>query len=277
MPLTFNSVSFSYGAQSAPVLRDVAFTLEDGEFLGVCGATGSGKSTLLSHMNGLLAPTAGTVALDGRNLRDRPARTACRTQVGLVFQCPERQLFRPTVHEDVAFGPRNLGLSAAEVDERVQSSLALVGLDAGEIGARSPFELSGGQQRRVALAGVLAMAPRILALDEPTVGLDPRTHREFIELLGRLHAEEGLTVVMASHNMDDLAELADRILRLNPDGTVTVDAPGAIFADEAALAAIGLDAPFSARFARALAARGFDVGASPRNVRELAEAIAAHI
>ena len=193
-------------------LRDITFALDDGEFLGIAGHTGSGKSTLIQHMNGLVHPTRGRVLLDGQDLADKRAAQACRGKVGLVFQYPEYQLFAATVREDVAFGPRNLGLPADEVDRRVEAALESVRLDIVELGDKSPFELSGGQQRRVAFAGVLAMEPRILVLDEPVAGLDPVAREEFLDLIAQLHAG-GLTVVMVSHSMDDLARLSDRARR----------------------------------------------------------------
>ena len=230
MPLAFESVGYSYdnpkkrkgkrrgedaaGAARAWALHDVTFTLADGEFIGLAGHTGSGKSTLIQHANGLLHPTVGRVLFDGGDLADKRVAQACCSAVGLVFQYPEHQLFAATVREDVAFGPRNLGLSDEEVAERVGEALRLVHLDEEDIGERSPFELSGGQQRRVAFAGVLAMRPRVLVMDEPVAGLDPVARAEFLELIGELH-RSGLSIIMASHSMEDLARLADRILVLD--------------------------------------------------------------
>ena len=223
MPLAFESVGYSYDSPKerkrgrddgsgarAWALRDVTFTLADGEFIGLAGHTGSGKSTLIQHANGLLHPTVGRVLFDGGDLADKRVAQACRSAVGLVFQYPEHQLFAATVREDVAFGPRNLGLSDEEVAERVGEALRLVHLDEEDIGERSPFELSGGQQRRVAFAGVLAMRPRVLVMDEPVAGLDPVARAEFLELIGELH-RSGLSIIMASHSMEDLARLADRM------------------------------------------------------------------
>lgn len=232
-------------------LRDIDFTLEDGEFLGIAGHTGSGKSTLIQHMNGLVNPTHGRVLLDGQNLADKQAAQACRGKVGLVFQYPEYQLFAATVKEDVAFGPRNLGLSADEVERRVADALESVHLDADELGDKSPFELSGGQQRRVAFAGVLAMEPRILVLDEPVAGLDPVAREEFLDLISQLHAS-GLTVVMVSHSMEDLARLADRVLVLNEGQQFAFGTPADVFARGDELRAIGLDAPASQKLAAEL-------------------------
>ena len=194
-------------------LRGIDFTLEDGEFFGIAGHTGSGKSTLIQHMNGLVHPTCGRVLVGGQDLADKKAAQALRGRIGIVFQYPEYQLFAATVYDDVAFGPRNLGLDAQEVDRRVRRALESVRLDFDALQAKSPFELSGGQQRRVAFAGVLAMNPKVLVLDEPVAGLDPQARAEFLQLIAELHAQ-GITVVMVSHTMDDLALLCDRILVL---------------------------------------------------------------
>ena len=191
-------------ADAVWALADIDFTLADGEFLGVAGHTGSGKSTLVQHMNGLVHPTRGRVLFDGQDLADKRVAQKCRGKVGLVFQYPEHQLFAATVREDVAFGPRNLGLSTEEVERRVRAALEDVHLDPEEVGGKSPFELSGGQQRRVAFAGVLAMEPRVLVLDEPVAGLDPVAREEFLSLIAELHGA-GRAVVMVSHSMDDLA------------------------------------------------------------------------
>ena len=223
-------------------LRDISFTLEDGEFFGIAGHTGSGKSTLLQHMNGLVRPTCGTVSVGGRDLANKKAAQAVRGQVGMVFQYPEHQLFAATVYDDVAFGPRNLGLAPEEVDERVQRALRDVQLDFEALREKSPFELSGGQQRRVAFAGVLAMNPRILVLDEPVAGLDPHAREEFLQLIANLH-EDGLTVVIVSHSMDDLARYCDRILVLKEGEQFALGAPAEVFADAERLRSIGLGVP----------------------------------
>lgn len=222
-------------------LRDVTFTVEPGEFFGVAGHTGSGKSTLIQHMNGLVHPTCGRVLADGRDLAEKGVATEVRRQVGLVFQYPENQLFANTVYDDVAFGPRNMGLGAEEVDRRVREGLALVGLSFDELSERSPFDLSGGQQRRVAFAGVLAMEPDVLVFDEPVAGLDPRSRREFLRLLRKLHAQ-GRTIVMTSHNMDDAAELCDRVVVLDHGERLLEGTPAEVFshADELRRAGLGL-------------------------------------
>ena len=241
-------------------LRDVSFAIAPGEFFGIAGHTGSGKSTLIQHMNGILHPTCGRVLVEGRDVADKAQAARVRADVGVVFQYPEHQLFADTVYHDVAFGPRNLKLSDEEVDARVRESLALVGLDFDEIGNASPFELSGGQQRRVAFAGVLAMRPRILVLDEPVAGLDPAARRDFLTLIAGLHAQ-GRTVVMISHSMDDLAALCDRVLVLNEGRTFEVGTPGDVFLRAGELNGIGLGVPAAQRVANALRERGLPLPA----------------
>lgn len=236
-------------------LRDVSLTVRRGEFLGLAGHTGSGKSTLVQHLNGLIRPQEGSVCALGLDLSSKKDAAAVKAKVGVVFQYPERQLFAETVVQDVAFGPHNLGLSQDEVARRVASSLARVGLKLATIGDKSPFELSGGQQRRVAFAGVLAMEPEVLVLDEPMAGLDPAARRDFLELIGRLH-DEGLTVVMVSHSMDDLANCCDRIVVMN-EGTVFAEGtPAQVFAHADELKSIGLGVPAAQRMALALAKAG---------------------
>lgn len=292
MSLAFEGVSYSYddpkgrgkkrrgadaeGGGRAWALHDVTFTLADGEFLGLAGHTGSGKSTLIQHANGLLHPTSGRVLFDGRDLADKQAAQACRSAVGLVFQYPEHQLFAATVREDVSFGPRNLGLSDGEVAERVSEALRLVHLDEDDVAERSPFELSGGQQRRVAFAGVLAMRPRVLVMDEPVAGLDPVAREEFLELIGELHGQ-GLSLVMASHSMEDLARLADRVLVLSDGEVFRLGTPEEVFADVEGLRSVGLDAPAAQRFAAELRQAGFALPSRLYDVESLAAAIAAEL
>lgn len=236
-------------------LRDVTLTVRRGEFLGLAGHTGSGKSTLAQHLNGLIRPQEGSVCALGLDLSNKKDAAAVKAKVGVVFQYPERQLFAETVAQDVAFGPRNLGLSQDEIARRVTSSLARVGLDLAAIGDKSPFELSGGQQRRVAFAGVLAMEPEVLVLDEPMAGLDPAARRDFLGLIDRLH-REGLTVVMVSHSMDDLANCCDRIVVMNEGAVFAEGTPTQVFAHADELKSIGLGVPAAQRMALALAQAG---------------------
>lgn len=243
------------GPSSPWALRNVSLTVHRGEFLGLAGHTGSGKSTLVQHLNGLIRPQEGSVYALGLDLVNKKDAAAVKAKVGVVFQYPERQLFAETVAQDVAFGPHNLGLSQAEVARRVASSLARVGLDLATVGDKSPFELSGGQQRRVAFAGVLAMEPEVLVLDEPMAGLDPAARSGFLELIDRLH-RDGLTVVMVSHSMDDLANCCDRIVVMNEGAVFAEGAPAQVFAHADELKSIGLGVPAAQRMALALAKAG---------------------
>lgn len=255
-------------------LRDVSLTVCRGEFLGLAGHTGSGKSTLVQHLNGLIRPQEGSVRALGLDLSNKKDAAAVKAKVGVVFQYPERQLFAETVAQDVAFGPHNLGLSQAEVARCVESSLARVGLDLATVGDKSPFELSGGQQRRVAFAGVLAMEPEVLVLDEPMAGLDPAARRDFLELIGRLH-DEGLTVVMVSHSMDDLANCCDRIVVMNEGAVFAEGTPAQVFAHADELKSIGLGVPAAQRMALALAEAGVPLRcAGLHTVESLADELA---
>ena len=239
-------------------LDNVTLEVRKGEFLGIAGHTGSGKSTLIQHMNGILHPTNGRVVAFGRDVAEKGAANDVRGRVGVVFQYPENQLFAATVAEDVAFGPRNLGLSEEEVSARVERSLRTVGLDPKEIAARSPFELSGGQQRRVAFAGVLAMEPEVLVLDEPAAGLDPKARKSFLDMVAHLH-EEGLTVVMVSHNMDDLANLCDRVAVMSEGKLLMEGTPAEVFSRAAELTAVGLATTSPEHFANLLREGGLAV------------------
>ena len=232
-------------------LDNVSLKVRKGEFLGIAGHTGSGKSTLIQHMNGILHPANGRVVAFGCDVAEKGAANDVRGRVGVVFQYPENQLFAATVAEDVAFGPRNLGLSEEEVNARVERSLRTVGLDSEEIAARSPFELSGGQQRRVAFAGVLAMEPEVLVLDEPAAGLDPKARKSFLDMVSHLH-KEGLTVVMVSHNMDDLANLCDRVAVMSEGKLLMEGTPAEVFTRAAELTSVGLATTSPEHFANLL-------------------------
>lgn len=256
-------------------IEGIDFELANGEFLGIAGHTGSGKSTLIQHMNGLLHPTRGRVLLDGRDLADKQVLQSCRGQVGLVFQYPEHQLFAATVLDDVAFGPRNMGVPEDEIDSRVRAALASVHLNADDIGTRSPFELSGGQQRRVAFAGILAMEPQILVLDEPVAGLDPVAREEFLSLISGLH-QSGLTIAMVSHSMDDLARLADRILVLNTGQQFMIGTPTEVFSHPDELRNIGLGVPAAQGLANELRAAGLGLATGLYDAEKLADTLARH-
>lgn len=257
-------------------LRDIDLTVAPGEFFGIAGHTGSGKSTLIQHLNGIAHPTIGRVLVHGLDIADKRNARTVRGEVGVVFQYPEHQLFAATVHDDVAFGPRNLGLDADEVERRIVDALARVGLDAAEIGTASPFELSGGQQRRVAFAGVLAMRPHMLVLDEPAAGLDPKARAEFLELIRAFHDQDEMSVVMVSHSMDDLARLCDRIAVMNEGRLFAVGTPAEIFLRGPELKSIGLGRPAAQRLAETLQAQGLPLDADvlydePTLVRAIAD------
>lgn len=222
-------------------LRNINLTIEDREFIGIIGHTGSGKSTLIQHFNGLLKPTSGKVNINGIDVTGRGLKEL-RRQVGLVFQYPEHQLFEETVFKDIAFGLQKLGLSSEDVNERVSISIESVGLKE-DILNKSPFELSGGQKRRVAIAGVLAMNPSILVLDEPTAGLDPRGKNEIFSFISDLHKSRGITIVLVSHSMEDIARLAQRVIVMNNGEIVMDGCPKDIFSDTEKLEGFGLSAP----------------------------------
>ena len=275
MPIAFEQVSFSYDDEH-DALQNIDLVVEDGEFLGVIGHTGSGKSTLVQLMNALLVPTAGCVLVDGLDTRERKLRREVRTKVGLAFQYPETQLFANTVAEDVAFGPRNLGLSDDEVNRRVREALDHVGLDYDAIAQRSPFDLSGGQQRRVALAGILAMEPSVLVLDEPAAGMDPATVDEIRNYLRDLN-DQGLTIVLVSHSMDDVAELCSRIVVLDHGVLHMQGTPDELFTAQnaAELRRINLDVPRATKFALELAQRGLVLPEPILDEQQLVEALIA--
>lgn len=233
-------------------LHGISLEIARGEFFGIAGHTGSGKSTLIQLANGLLQPTEGHVLANGRNLADKRAAIESRRDVGVVFQYPEHQLFAATVFDDVAFGPRNLGLSVEEVESRVREALDLVHLSLDELRDISPFALSGGQQRRVAFAGVLAMQPTTLILDEPAAGLDPRSRKSFMNLISELHDQLNMTVVIVSHDMNDLARLCDRVLVLNRGELFALGTPPDVYADEARMKSVGLGVPDTLHLANRL-------------------------
>ncbi|PWL43518.1 energy-coupling factor transporter ATPase [Christensenella sp. MSJ-20] len=262
MPIEVAHLSHIYGKGTpfaVEAVKDVSFTLQDGEFLGIIGHTGSGKSTLAQYLNGLTLASEGTVTVDGMVLDQNHDRKAVRTKVGMVFQYPEYQLFEETVRKDVCFGPRNMGFSEEEQERRAEHALSMMGLSMEEIGDQSPFALSGGQKRRVAIAGILAMEPRYLVLDEPTAGLDPLAKAAMLDLIRRLHRESGITVAMISHNMEDVALCADRILVMDRGRAAMLGEPEEVFSRGEELRAMGLDVPMGYRLVEALYERGLRV------------------
>lgn len=248
------------GPFESTAILDINLEIKDGEFVGLIGHTGSGKSTLIQHLNGLLKPTQGTVIVnDVRIEKNTKDLKSVRQQVGLVFQYPEHQLFEETVQLDIAFGPKNLGLSQEEIDFRVREAAELVGLPFDEVKDRSPFELSGGQRRRVAIAGVLAMRPGMLILDEPTAGLDPRGRDEIFEEIKALHEKGGYTIVLVSHSMEDVARLVERIIVMNKGRIALTGTPRKVFTHARELKEMGLDVPQITNLMMALKERGMDV------------------
>lgn len=229
-------------------LDNVSFEINDGEFIGIIGHTGSGKSTLLQHLNGLLKPKSGQIIVGDTDITDPSCKLLeIRRRIGLVFQYPEYQLFEETVAKDVAFGPKNLGLAQDEIDKRVEEAIGLVGLPFEEIREKSPFELSGGQKRRVAIAGVVAMKPEVLILDEPTAGLDPKAHKDVLEMAYNIHKHEKNITIFVSHNMADIAKLCDRVFVMDKGKLVLSGTPEEVFAEEERLTSIGLSLPPAAQ------------------------------
>jgi energy-coupling factor transport system ATP-binding protein len=225
-------------------LFDISFDIADGEFVGIIGHTGSGKSTLLQHLNGLLKPKSGQIVVGGVDITaGKVSMIDVRRRTGLVFQYPEYQLFEETVAKDVAFGPTNLGLSPEEINKRVEEALVLVGLDYHEFKDKSPFDLSGGEKRKVAIAGVIAMKPEVLILDEPTAGLDPKAHRDILKMIENIHEHEKNITILVTHKMDDVARLADKVLVMESGRLVMNGTPAEIFSRKEELQAMGLSIP----------------------------------
>lgn len=262
MPVVVENVTYIYQPGSPlawTALDDVSVTFGDGEIWGIIGPTGSGKSTLVQHLNGLIKPTRGRVLVDNVDLTARGADLkAVRRRVGLVFQYPEQQLFADTVLDDIAFGPKNMGVPQQDILQRVSEAAILVGLPR-ELLGRSPFNLSGGQARRVALAGILAMRPQVLVLDEPTAGLDPEGRKALLQLVRELHRKMGLTIILVSHSMDDVAELAQRVLVMARGKVAMNGTPRELFARAAELEALGLGVPAAARLTAMLRQQGWAV------------------
>ena len=276
MGIRAEHLSYTYGGGTAfeqPALRDVSFEIPDGQFVGLIGHTGSGKSTLIQHLNGLIRATEGKLLVDGENIYEKGYNMrALRTKVGLVFQYPEHQLFEINVFKDVCFGPKNMGLPQAEIEQRAKDALAMVGLSE-NFYKKSPFELSGGQKRRVAIAGVLAMKPKVLVLDEPTAGLDPRGRDEILDRVKALNSEWGLTVILVSHSMEDVAKYADRLLVMSGGEKRFDDTPKEVFKHYEELEELGLSAPQVSYLVRRLRRAGMPLSDEITTVAEARDAL----
>ncbi len=276
MSITLDHVNYSYSVGSAyekHALKDVNLTINDGEFIGLIGHTGSGKSTLIQHLNGLMKATSGTIYYNGKDIYDNDFNMReLRNKVGLVFQYPEHQLFETTVIKDVSFGPKNQGLPQLEVDLHSYEALKQVGIQEDLIDC-SPFELSGGQKRRVAIAGVLAMRPEVLILDEPTAGLDPAGRDEILDQISKLHKERKITVILVSHSMEDVAKYVDRIIVMNKGEVVYSDVPKKVFANYKVLETIGLAAPQVTYVMNGLREQGIMVDTNATTIDEAKEEI----
>ncbi|MBR2366881.1 MAG: energy-coupling factor transporter ATPase [Oscillospiraceae bacterium] len=276
--LQINNISYTYSDDTPfrhEALHDVSFSLERGEFLGVIGRTGSGKSTLIQHLNGLLKPCSGTVLFDGKDIwSDKQFTRSIRFRVGLVFQYPEYQLFEETVYDDIAFGPKNMGLDKAEIDRRVRRAAGFAGIPE-ETLSRSPFDLSGGQKRRVAIAGVIAMEPDVLVLDEPTAGLDPLGQEMILENIRAYQRSQNAGVIMVSHSMEDVAACADRLLVMHEGSSIITGTPQEVFSRPDALRAVGLDVPEITKVFLRLRELGLDVDPSVYTVEQAKTAILA--
>lgn len=241
-------------------LDNVNIEINDGEFVALIGHTGSGKSTLIQHMNGLLKPTSGRIIVDGEDITKAGVKlTDIRKKVGLVFQYPEYQLFEETIEKDIEYGPRNLGLAQEEITRRVKSAMKMVGLDYEEYRNQSPFDLSGGQKRRVAIAGVIAMEPKVLILDEPTAGLDPKGRDDILAQIKTLHDEYKMTIILVSHSMEDVGKMAERIIVMNEGKVALEGTPAKVFKEVDTLEKIGLAVPQVTYLMRALKEKGFDI------------------
>lgn len=278
MSIVLDNISYVYGAHTPyekKALDGVTLEIHEGEFLGIIGHTGSGKSTLVQHLNGLLHPTSGKVTVNDVDLADKTEEARnMRHTVGMVFQYPEHQLFEETIAKDIAFGPRNLGLSEEEVDERVREAMKFVGLDYDTYAERSPFHLSGGQMRRVAIAGVVALDPSYLILDEPSAGLDPFGREEIFDEIIRLHKEKGITVALVSHNMEDISRMATRLIVLDGGHVILDDEPLTIFMHHREeLQKAGVDVPPVSVLMETLKHRGLPVSTEVRNVDDAVMAI----
>lgn len=263
MSIKITNLTHIYAPDSpfeSKAIDNVSLEINDGEFIALIGHTGSGKSTLIQHLNGLLKANEGQILINDFDITASGVSLVdIRKKVGLVFQYPEYQLFEETIEKDIAFGPRNLGLSEEEINQAVRYSMSLVGLDYEKSKDKSPFDLSGGQKRRIAIAGVLAMKPEILILDEPTAGLDPKGRDDILSNIKEIHEREKNTIILVSHSMDDVAKLADRLLVMNHGKVEFFDTPTEVFKNEARLKEIGLDVPQVLQLANQLREKGFEI------------------
>ncbi len=277
MLIEIKNLSYIYNSNTPfekKALDNINLEINEGDFIGLIGHTGSGKSTLVQHLNGLMKPTSGSIVVDGVNITEKNANLKeTRQKVGLVFQYPEHQLFEETIYKDIAFGPKNLGLKDEELIERVKSSMELVGLDYEALKDRSPFELSGGQKRRVAIAGVIAMKPKVLILDEPTAGLDPSGRDEILDEIKGLYLKEGITIVLVSHSMEDVARLANRIFVMHRGKVIINDTTREVFKRATELEEIGLGVPQITSFMRRFKSKGHEVRDDILTVEEAKEEI----
>lgn len=278
MPIILNHVNCIYERKTAmevTALKDINLVIPDGQFIGLIGHTGSGKSSLIQHLNGLMKPTDGEVYFNGEDIaEDDYDRKKLRSQVGLVFQYPEHQLFEVDVFSDVCFGPKNLGLPKKEIELRAFEALKMVGLE-DEYFYQSPFDLSGGQKRRVAIAGVIAMKPQVLILDEPTAGLDPKGREEILQLIKSLHEKMGITVILVSHSMDDVADYVERIVVMNHGEIFLDDTPKAVFSHKEELEEIGLAVPVVTEIMGRCKKLGLPVDTTVTTLEEAKEALTA--
>lgn len=277
MSIQVNNITHIYSEglpHQSIALDDVSFCAEDGQFIGIIGHTGSGKSTLVQHLNGLLKPKSGSILVSGTDITaPGVVMRDIRRKIGLVFQYPEYQLFEETVEKDVAFGPANLGLDEVEIQARVKEAIELVGLDYEEIRKRSPFDLSGGQKRRVAIAGVIAMKPEVLILDEPTAGLDPRAHRDVLTMIETVHAHENNIIFLVSHNMNDIARLSDKILVMDGGRLALQGSPHEVFSREETLISLGLSLPEPAKLINMARQKGIPAEGTVLTVEDAEEAL----
>ena len=279
MPIILDKVSHIYGEDTAMAVRaldNISLVIPDGQFIGLIGHTGSGKSTLVQHLNGLMKATSGAVYFNGEDIDSEGFdKKKLRSKVGLVFQYPEHQLFETDVFSDVCFGPKNLGLTKKEAELRAYAALKLVGLEDAYF-YQSPFDLSGGQKRRVAIAGVLAMKPEVLVLDEPTAGLDPKGRDEILDQIAALKRETGITVLLVSHSMEDVAKYVDRIIVMNKGRVMYDDEPREVFKQYHELEAVGLAAPQGTYIMKELREHGYDVGDEVTTIEEAKQEILAY-